>query len=170
MSIKAIRFISIALLPAPKRDVLAYLDIPLKTGEKPEEKKEIVRKAEVDVSSISSITCLAFVLIYLNRLRIVYRSPGRVCACPCLPSSRLAAYTDNASTPFLYDRRHSYNAVLSLKEDTWTVDSLEKLGDGVQPQISVEELLQCEEIIRKDERVIKLAKEVGRYLLFWFWD
>lgn len=79
VSIKAIRFISIALLPAPKRDVLAYLGIPLKTGEKPEEKKEIVRKAEVDVSSISSVTCLAFVLIYLNRLRIVYRSPGRVC-------------------------------------------------------------------------------------------
>lgn len=57
-----------------------------------------------------------------------------------------------------------------MKEDTWTVDSLEKLGDGVQPQISVEELLQCEDIIRKDERVIKLAKEVGLYLLLWFWD
>ena len=49
--IKALRFITICLLPAPKRDVLAYLGIPLKTGEKPEEKKEIVRKAEADVSS-----------------------------------------------------------------------------------------------------------------------
>ena len=38
---------------------------------------------------------------------------------------------------------------------------MEKLPEGVQPQISVEELLLCEEIIRKDERVIKLAAEVG---------
>ncbi|KAI0084516.1 peroxisomal copper amine oxidase [Irpex rosettiformis] len=109
--IKAIRFINIGLLPAPKRDVLAYLGIPLVTGEKPEEKKEIVRKAEADFIDV---------------------------------------LTGN-----------SYNAVLSLKDTTWVVDTLEKLGDGVQPQISVEELLLCEEIIRNDERVIKLAKEVG---------
>ena len=51
--IKAVRFITTALLPPPKRDVLAYLGIPLKTGEKPEPAPAIVRKAEVDVSLIS---------------------------------------------------------------------------------------------------------------------
>lgn len=38
---------------------------------------------------------------------------------------------------------------------------MDKLPEDVQPQISVEELLMCEEIIRADERVIKLAAEVG---------
>ena len=58
--------------------------------------------------------------------------------------------------------RKSYNTVLSLKGCDWTVDSLEQLGDGVQPQISIEELLLCEDIIRNDERVIQLAKAVGQ--------
>lgn len=59
-------------------------------------------------------------------------------------------------------RRKSYNTVLSLKGSDWAVDSLEQLGDGVQPQISIEELLLCEDIIRNDERVIQLAKAVGQ--------
>lgn len=58
--------------------------------------------------------------------------------------------------------RKSYNTILSLKGCDWTVDSLEQLGDGVQPQISIEELLLCEDIIRNDERVIQLAKAVGQ--------
>jgi len=51
-SIKAIRFITNYLLPPPKRAVLAYLGIPLATGEtvKSEDRVPIVRKAEVDVS------------------------------------------------------------------------------------------------------------------------
>lgn len=47
------RFITICLLPPPKRDVLAYLGIPLQTGDAPRseaDKPQIVRKAEVDVS------------------------------------------------------------------------------------------------------------------------
>lgn len=47
--IKAVRFITTSLLPPPKRDVLAYLGIPLQTGEKPEAAPTIVRKSEVDV-------------------------------------------------------------------------------------------------------------------------
>ncbi len=42
------------------------------------------------------------------------------------------------------------------------METLDKLPEGVQPQISVEELLLCEDIIRADERVQKLAKEVGK--------
>ena len=48
--IKAVRFITSYLLPPPKKAVLAFLGIPLLTGEKPEPAPEIVRKAEVDVS------------------------------------------------------------------------------------------------------------------------
>ena len=51
-SVKAIRFLTNYLLPPPKRAVLAYLGIPLATGEpvKDEDRVPIIRKAEVDVS------------------------------------------------------------------------------------------------------------------------
>ncbi|KAH9895668.1 copper amine oxidase [Cubamyces lactineus] len=109
--VKAVRFITSYLLPPPKKAVLAYLGIPLQSGEKPEPATEIVRKAEVDF---------------------------------------VDAVTGDA-----------YNTILSLNGQDWVVDSLDKLPEGVQPQISVEELLLCEEIIRADERVIQLAAEVG---------
>lgn len=109
--IKAIRFITTCLLPPPKRDVLAYLGIPLETGKEPEPAPTIVRKSEVDfVDAVTGV---------------------------------------------------SYNAVLALKGATWEVQAVEALPEGQQPQISVEELLLCEDIIRADERVQKLAKEVG---------
>ncbi|KIK02222.1 hypothetical protein K443DRAFT_536341 [Laccaria amethystina LaAM-08-1] len=46
--IKATKFITCSLLPAPKRAVLAHLGISLTPGGKPEEPVPIVRKAEVD--------------------------------------------------------------------------------------------------------------------------
>lgn len=51
--------------------------------------------------------------------------------------------------------------MLGLKGEDWEVETVDKLPDGAQPQISVEELLLCEDIIRADDRVIQLAKEVG---------
>ncbi|KAI0077943.1 hypothetical protein K474DRAFT_1660954 [Panus rudis PR-1116 ss-1] len=111
-TVKAIRFISAYLLPPPKKDVLAYLGIPLSTGAKPDPAPEkLIRKSEVDYIDVIS--------------------------------------------------GESYNAILSLNDGEWAIDAVEKLPEGVQPQISVEELLLCEDIIRADERVIKLAKEVG---------
>lgn len=59
--------------------------------------------------------------------------------------------------------RHSYNAILSLKDAKWHMDRLDKLPEETQPQISVEELIACEEVLRNDERVRKLAADVGRY-------
>ncbi|KAI0755527.1 peroxisomal copper amine oxidase [Fomes fomentarius] len=109
--IKGIRFITSYLLPPPKKAVLAFLGIPLQTGQQPEPPVEIVRKAEVDF--IDVVTGLA------------------------------------------------YNTIVSLHGQDWAVDTLETLPEGVQPQISVEELLLCEEIIRADERVRKLAADVG---------
>ncbi|PIL34657.1 hypothetical protein GSI_03437 [Ganoderma sinense ZZ0214-1] len=109
--IKAVRFITNYLLPPPKKAVLAFLGIPLLTGEPPEAPTEIVRKAEVDF--VDAVTGTA------------------------------------------------YNAIVSLHGTDWAVDTLEKLPNGVQPQISVEDLALCEEIIKHDEQVIKLAAEVG---------
>ncbi|KAH9847764.1 peroxisomal copper amine oxidase [Lenzites betulinus] len=109
--VKAVRFITSSLLPPPKQAVLAYLGIPLLSGEKPEPATPIVRKAEVDV-------------------------------------------TDRTISA-------AYNSIVTLHGQDWVVDVVDKLPEGVQPQISVEELLLCEEIIRADERVIKLAADVG---------
>lgn len=53
-NIKAVRFITNYLLPPPKKAVLAFLGIPLLTGEPPERPTEIVRKAEVDVRATLS--------------------------------------------------------------------------------------------------------------------
>ncbi|KAJ7572011.1 copper amine oxidase [Mycena floridula] len=90
--VKAIKFITCYLLPAPKKAVLAFLGIPLAPGAKPEPPVAIVRKAEVD---------------------------------------------------------------------KWHVETFEKLPEGVQPQISVEELVACEQVVRNDKRVQQLAKDVG---------
>ncbi|KAJ8072010.1 hypothetical protein PM082_015568 [Marasmius tenuissimus] len=53
--VKAIKFITCYLLPAPKKAVLAHLGIPLTPGGKPEPATPIVRKAEVDVSLFLSV-------------------------------------------------------------------------------------------------------------------
>jgi len=53
LSIKALRFILCSLLLPPKRQVLAYLGIPLATGQEPEAHPgELPRKAEVDVRTL----------------------------------------------------------------------------------------------------------------------
>ena len=48
--VKAVKFITCYLLPPPKKAVLAALGIALTPGGKPEAHKEIIRKAEADVS------------------------------------------------------------------------------------------------------------------------
>jgi len=55
--------------------------------------------------------------------------------------------------------------VIAFKDEKWRVESFEKLPEGTQPQISVEELIRCEEIIKKDPTVQKLAKDVGSCIL-----
>ncbi|KAI5116906.1 hypothetical protein M0805_000801 [Coniferiporia weirii] len=110
--VKALKFITSNMIPPPKKDVLAFLRIPLKTGEQPGNAPPVlIRRAESDFIDL---------------------------------------VTGDA-----------YNIVLSFKDDKWVVDGIEKLPEGTQPQISVEELSQAEEIVKKDERVIALAKAVG---------
>jgi primary-amine oxidase len=57
---------------------------------------------------------------------------------------------------------HSYNVFLSLQGQDWQVNTITQLPEGVQPQITPEELLACEDILRADPQVIKLAADVGQ--------
>ena len=44
---------------------------------------------------------------------------------------------------------------------TWSVESIVKLPEGTQPQITPEEQLEGEGIVKNDPRVQALAKQVG---------
>ncbi|KAG8895878.1 hypothetical protein FRC01_012154, partial [Tulasnella sp. 417] len=111
--IKAVKFINSNIIGPPKRDVLAFLGIPVEPGAKPEQVNgPLARRAETDF---------------------------------------LDPVTGN-----------NYNAKLTLSSDkkAWVVDEIETLPEGTQPQITVEELIECDELVRKDETVLKLAAEV----------
>ena len=70
----------------------------------------------------------------------------------CWHPLRLDSYGSNA-----------YNAIVTLDgaKGSWDIESLLKLPEGTQPQISPGELLACEAIVKNDARVQALAKEVG---------
>ena len=54
--VKALKFITSNLIPPPKRDVLAFLGVPLTTGEKPAAApRSLDRRAGSDVSPCFSI-------------------------------------------------------------------------------------------------------------------
>ncbi len=61
----------------------------------------------------------------------------------------------------------TYNAIVTFHgaEGSWNIESLLKLPEGTQPQISPGELLACEAIVKNDARVQALAKEVGELTL-----
>lgn len=109
--IKALKFIFCSLLPAPKRDVLAFLSIPVKPGVKPDKSTAIVRRAETEFVDVV-----------------------------------------NGGT---------YNVVTALKGKEWQVETFTVLDKSLHPQITMEELEQCEVIVKNDKRVQELAKEVG---------
>lgn len=46
-------------------------------------------------------------------------------------------------------------------DGAWVLDNLDLLPEGVQPQITIDELIACEDVVRNDPTVQKLAKEVG---------
>ncbi|KAF9266379.1 peroxisomal copper amine oxidase [Marasmius fiardii PR-910] len=54
-----------------------------------------------------------------------------------------------------------YNTILVLKGDKWQVETFEQLPEGSQPQISPEELIEAENIVRENPRVQELARAVG---------
>ena len=57
----------------------------------------------------------------------------------------------------------AYNLILTLSGTGWNVDSVKKLPVGTQPQISLEEIYDCETIVKADPEVQRLAKEVGEW-------
>ena len=60
--------------------------------------------------------------------------------------------------------RDAYNVIVYVQDGNWLVESINKLPEGTQPQISVEELAKAEETVKADARVQALAKEVGTLL------
>ncbi|KAG8870850.1 hypothetical protein FRB97_009307 [Tulasnella sp. 331] len=58
---------------------------------------------------------------------------------------------------------NSYYVTLTLDDQkaVWVVDGITKLPETVQPNLTIEELLGCVDIIKADANVIKLAAEVG---------
>ncbi|KAH8835989.1 copper amine oxidase [Flagelloscypha sp. PMI_526] len=54
-----------------------------------------------------------------------------------------------------------YNVILASKESDWAVETFTALAEGVNPQISVEELIEAENVVKKDPKVIEIAKELG---------
>ncbi|KAF8530017.1 copper amine oxidase [Hysterangium stoloniferum] len=110
--VKAVKFITCATANPPKRDVLAYLGIPIVTGEKPEVlDKDLIRKAELDFIDL---------------------------------------VTGDA-----------YDVILAFKGEDWIVETITKLPEGTQPQISVQELAGAELAVRNDPQIQKLAAEIG---------
>ncbi|KAF9055822.1 peroxisomal copper amine oxidase [Panaeolus papilionaceus] len=110
--VKAVKFITLSLLPTTKRAVLAYLGIPIVPGSKPEKPVPIIRRAESDF------------------LDVVH---GR-----------------------------AYNAELLLNpEGKWEVDVMTLLPEEFHPQISVEELTECEVVVRNSPLIQKIAKDAG---------
>ncbi|KAF8079221.1 copper amine oxidase [Lyophyllum atratum] len=103
--VKAIKFITLYLLPPPKKVVLAHLGIPLSPGAKPEPPTPIIRRAEIDT--------------------------------------------------------RSYNAIASYRNLKWSVDTFEQLPAELHSQISVEELIDAEKVVKNDPIVQKLAADVG---------
>jgi Cu2+-containing amine oxidase len=57
--------------------------------------------------------------------------------------------------------RHAFNVLLDLEDNNWTIRTFIQLPDGVEPQITPEELNQADEAVRRDANVIKFAAEVG---------
>ncbi|KAG1902546.1 copper amine oxidase [Suillus fuscotomentosus] len=55
----------------------------------------------------------------------------------------------------------TFNAILSLDDGTWNVDTCGLVAEGSEPQISPEELAFCEHVVRRDATVQALAREVG---------
>ena len=61
----------------------------------------------------------------------------------------------------LTDARCAYNVILSFRDGQWSVDTLELLSESEHPQISVEELLECEKVVKNSKTIQRLAKDVG---------
>lgn len=144
--IKAVKFITCYLLPPPKKAVLAHLGIPLAPGREPEPQTPIIRKAEIDVRN--------------NDLTLIRRGAectGVVFGC----CEWVRHYSIEQAFVLISSFRHSYNVILSLGGAKWTVDTFEKLPESVHPQISVEELLECEMVVKGDARIQRLAADVG---------
>ena len=57
--------------------------------------------------------------------------------------------------------RNAFNVLLDFTDNKWSIRTFIRLPDGVEPQMTPEELNQADEAVRRDPTVIKLAAQVG---------
>ncbi|PFH44599.1 hypothetical protein AMATHDRAFT_11405, partial [Amanita thiersii Skay4041] len=119
--------------------------------------KSMVEKHGTDQFAVKFVTCM----LQPPPKRAVLAHLG----IPLAPGAKPEAATPiarRADVDFLDVLRGlAYNVVLELDKGTWSIQKLTLLPEGVQPQITVEELIECEDIVRNDKTVQKLAAEVG---------
>lgn len=60
---------------------------------------------------------------------------------------------------------------MSLNKSTskWIIDSFNLLPEQLQPQISVEELIECEVVVKNNPTIQALAKEVGTFYDYYYY-
>jgi hypothetical protein len=61
-----------------------------------------------------------------------------------------------------------YNVILSFNvlKGKWIIDAFNLLPEQLHPQISVEELIECEVVVKNDPIIQALAKDVGAFTNF----
>ncbi|PPQ79394.1 hypothetical protein CVT25_002664 [Psilocybe cyanescens] len=115
--------------------------------------------AKTEVKAIKFITCTLLpppkrvVLAYLG----IPLGPGEKAEAPTKIIRR-------AEVDFLdVVNGRAYNAVLSLNDETsqWEVDAFTLLDEQFHPQISVEELIACEVVVKNNPVIQALAADVG---------
>ena len=56
-----------------------------------------------------------------------------------------------------------YVLACEIKDGKATIDSFEEMPEGIQPAITMQELVESEEVVRNDPEVIRLCAEVGEW-------
>ncbi|KAM0750283.1 peroxisomal copper amine oxidase [Meredithblackwellia eburnea MCA 4105] len=109
-----------------------------------------VRSAYVTLVEPPKLEVIAYLGIATSPTDLNPKSNGK------LPKRRAEASLINTITG------EAYVLTAELKTDgTAVIDSYNQLEKGVQPGITMEELVRAEEVVREDPEVIRLCKEVG---------
>lgn len=114
----------------------------------------------------------------------LFRSCTRVLTCsllPIAPKAEVIAYLGLATSPTDLNPKSSgikpkrraeaslidtlsgqvYVLACEIKNGQGHIDSFEEMPEGIQPAITMEELVESEEVVRNNPEVIRLCAEVG---------
>ncbi|KAF7784980.1 hypothetical protein Agabi119p4_1145 [Agaricus bisporus var. burnettii] len=54
-----------------------------------------------------------------------------------------------------------HNLIVAFRDGKWEIEKMTRLAKGAQPQLSMEELLNCEKVVQNSPLVRKVAAEIG---------